>query len=87
MFCHVEIKIATQGVSCVLPMHITAPVELPLPVLFTLPNQLPMVALVSLKFLYSFLYSKHINLIEVFDFLPLPYPSLAQPPLSVTCVP
>jgi hypothetical protein len=50
-----------------------------------LPSQLSMVALNSLK--YSFLYSEQINLIQVFGFLPLPYPSLAQPPLSVTHVP
>jgi hypothetical protein len=46
-----------------------------------LPSLLPMMAPASLRFLYSFLYSKHINLIQVFGFLPLLYPSLAQPPL------
>jgi hypothetical protein len=40
----------------------------------------------SLKFLCSFLYNKHINLIEDFGFLPLPYATLAQPHLSVNHV-
>jgi hypothetical protein len=46
-----------------------------------------MVASASLKFPYSFLYREHIKFIQVFGFLPLPYPSLAQPPLGVTFVP
>jgi hypothetical protein len=49
-----------------------------------LPSLLPMVTLASLKFLYLFLYSKHMNHIQIFSFLPLPYLSLAQSPLSVT---
>jgi hypothetical protein len=46
-----------------------------------------MVTLVSLKFLYSFLYSELINLIQIFGFLPLPYISHTQLRLSVTHVP
>jgi hypothetical protein len=46
-----------------------------------------MVVPASLRFLYSFLYSEYINHIQVFNFLPLPYPSHALPPLSVTHVP
>jgi hypothetical protein len=42
-----------------------------------LPSLLQMVALASLKFLYSFLYSEHINHIQVLHFLPLAYTSLA----------
>jgi hypothetical protein len=52
-----------------------------------LPSPLLMVTPASLKFLYSFMYSKHTNLIQVFGFLPLPYPSTVQPPLSLACVP
>jgi hypothetical protein len=48
---------------------------------------LPMVASASLRFLYSFLYSEHINHIQAFGFLPLHYPSREQPSLSVTLVP
>jgi hypothetical protein len=33
-----------------------------------------MVALTNLRFLYSFRYSEHINLTQVFDFFPLTYP-------------
>jgi hypothetical protein len=43
-----------------------------------LPSPLPTVAPASLTFLYSFLYSKHINCIQLFGFLPLPY-RLASP--------
>jgi hypothetical protein len=43
-----------------------------------------MVATINLKFLHSFLYSEHINLIQDFGFLPLPYVSLAQTPFNVT---
>jgi hypothetical protein len=38
-----------------------------------------MVALDSLRLLYSFLYHEHINLIQVFGFLLLSYPSLSLP--------
>jgi hypothetical protein len=51
------------------------------------PSPFPIVAPESLKFLYSFLHCEHINHTQVFGFLPLSYPSLAQPPLSVTHVP
>jgi hypothetical protein len=51
-----------------------------------LPSPLPMVALASLRFLYSFLYSEHINHIQVFGSHPLPYPSHVWPPISVTRV-
>jgi hypothetical protein len=50
------------------------------------PSPLPIVASASLRLLYSFLYSKHINHIQGFGFLPLPYPSCMQLPLSVTYV-
>jgi hypothetical protein len=33
-----------------------------------------------LRFLYSFLYCEHINLTQVFSFLPLPYPSVCPIP-------
>jgi hypothetical protein len=52
-----------------------------------LPNLLPMVSEASFRFLYSFLYREHINHIQVFYFLPLPYSSHAWSPLSVTHVP
>jgi hypothetical protein len=55
-------------------------------VIYNPSRNIPMVDPASLRFLYSFLYSKHIKLIQVFGFLPLPYPSLAQPSLSVTHV-
>jgi hypothetical protein len=51
------------------------------------PSPLPSVALASLRFLYAFLYSEYINLIQVFGFLFLPYPFHVQPPLSVTSIP
>jgi hypothetical protein len=50
-----------------------------------LPSSLPIVTSASLILLYLFLYSKHINHIQVFGFLPVPYPSRAQSPLTVTC--
>jgi hypothetical protein len=43
-----------------------------------LPSPLPIVVLASLSLLYLFLYSEHINHIQVFGFLPFPYPSHAQ---------
>jgi hypothetical protein len=43
----------------------------------------PIVASASLRLLYSFLYSEHINHIHVFGFLPFPYLSCVQSPLSV----
>jgi hypothetical protein len=49
------------------------------------PSPLPMVTLASLKCLYSFLYSEKSNHIQVFSFLPLPFPCLPQLPLSVNC--
>jgi hypothetical protein len=52
-----------------------------------LPSPLPIVAPTSLRFLYSFLCSEHINHIDVFGSLPLLYPSCVQSALSVTCVP
>jgi hypothetical protein len=45
-----------------------------------LPSLLPIVASVSLRLLYSFLYSEHIIHIQLLDFLPLPYPSRAISP-------
>jgi hypothetical protein len=45
------------------------------------PSPLPIVALASFRLLYSLLYSEHINHIQVFVFLPLPYPSCVQFPL------
>jgi hypothetical protein len=42
-----------------------------------LPSSLPIVASASLRLLYSFLYSEHINYIQVFGFLPFSYPSCA----------
>jgi hypothetical protein len=45
------------------------------------PSPLPMVAPDSLWFLYSFLYIEHINHIQVFGILPLPYPSMRSLPL------
>jgi hypothetical protein len=51
-----------------------------------LPSPLPMLASASLRLLYSLLFSKHINHIQVFGFLSLPYPYHTRPPLSVTCV-
>jgi hypothetical protein len=41
------------------------------------------VASASLRLLYSLLYSKHINHIQVLGFLPFPYSSRAHSPLSV----
>jgi hypothetical protein len=46
-------------------------------------SPLPIVASASLRLLYSFLYSEHINHIQVFGFLPFLYLSRAQAPLSV----
>jgi hypothetical protein len=46
-----------------------------------LPSPLPVVALASLKFRYSFLYSEHIKHIKVFGFLPRLYLSLHNHPL------
>jgi hypothetical protein len=43
-----------------------------------------MVVLASLSFLYSFLYRKHINHVNLLSFLLLPYPPFKWPPLSVT---
>jgi hypothetical protein len=41
-----------------------------------LPSPLPIVAIVaSLRLLYLFLYSEHINHLQVFGFISLPYPS------------
>jgi hypothetical protein len=48
-----------------------------------LPSPVPIVASASLRLLYSLLYSEHINHIEVFGFLPFPYPSGTCSPLSV----
>jgi hypothetical protein len=45
------------------------------------PSPLPMVAPTSLRFLYSFLYSEHINHIQIFGVLPFPYPSCGNLPL------
>jgi hypothetical protein len=50
-----------------------------------LPTTLSMVAPANLRFLYSLLYHGYINHIQVFGFLPLPYPSYAWPPLSDSC--
>jgi hypothetical protein len=49
-------------------------------------SHLPIVASASLRLLYLFLYSEHINHIQVFGFLPPPYPSDASFIISVTCV-
>jgi hypothetical protein len=51
-----------------------------------LSSPLLIVVSASLRLLYLFLYSKHINHIQVFGFLPLPYSSHAWSPLSVICV-
>jgi hypothetical protein len=48
-----------------------------------LPSPLPIVALATLRWLYSFLYSENINHIQVFGLLPLPHPSCAWSHLSV----
>jgi hypothetical protein len=49
-----------------------------------LPSHLPIVASASLiRLLYLLLYSEHINHIQVLWFLPFPYSSRAQSPLSV----
>jgi hypothetical protein len=48
-----------------------------------LSSLIPIVASASLRLLYSLLYSVHINLIQVLGFLPLPYSSGAQFPLSI----
>jgi hypothetical protein len=48
-----------------------------------LPGPLPIVASSSLRLLYSLLYSGHINHIQVLGFLPFPYSSCVQSPLSV----
>jgi hypothetical protein len=51
-------------------------------------SSLPMLAPASLRFLYSFLYTKHINCIQVFfNLLPLHYLPCMWPPLSVTHIP
>jgi hypothetical protein len=47
------------------------------------PSPLPIVASASLRLLYSFLYSEHINHIQDFGFLPFPYSSHAWTPFSV----
>jgi hypothetical protein len=52
--------------------------------LFTSP--LPTLASASLRLLYLLQYSEHINHIHIFGFFPLPYPSCAQSPLSMTSV-
>jgi hypothetical protein len=51
-----------------------------------LPCPLPIVGSVSLRLLYLLLYSEHINHIQVFGFLPIPYPIRAWSSLSVTHV-
>jgi hypothetical protein len=48
-----------------------------------LPGPLPLVTSASLRLLYSLLYSKHINHIQVLGFLPFPYASCTRSPLSV----
>jgi hypothetical protein len=48
-----------------------------------LPGPLPIVASASLRLLYSFLYSKHINHIQVLGSLPFPYFSCVSFPLSM----
>jgi hypothetical protein len=48
-----------------------------------LPGPLPIVASDSLRLLYSLLYSKHINHIQVLGFLPFPYSSHVHSLLSV----
>jgi fucose 4-O-acetylase-like acetyltransferase len=44
------------------------------------PRPLPIAASASLRLPYLLLYSKRINHIQVFGFLPFPYPSYAQSP-------
>jgi hypothetical protein len=46
-----------------------------------LPSPLPTVASASLRLLYSFLYSEHINQIQVLSFLPFPFPPMHVLPL------
>jgi hypothetical protein len=48
-----------------------------------LPSPLPIVASASLRLLYLLLYSEHANHIQVFSFLPFPYPSCAWSSFSV----
>jgi hypothetical protein len=48
-----------------------------------LPIPLPKVTSASLRLLLLFLYSEHIKHIQVFGFLPFPYPSCVWCPLSV----
>jgi hypothetical protein len=48
-----------------------------------LPGPLPIVASASLRLLYSLLYGKHINHIQVLGFLPFPYSSHAWSSISV----
>jgi hypothetical protein len=48
-----------------------------------LSSPFPTVASASLRLLYSFLYSEHINYIQVLCFLPFPYPSHVQSPLTL----
>jgi hypothetical protein len=48
-----------------------------------LPSSLPIVASASLRLPYLLPYSVHINHIQVLGFLPFPYSSCAQSPLSV----
>jgi hypothetical protein len=90
MFFYYEVNMETQGISfCCFHVYMyynpnwfisSSPLHSP-------PSPLPIVALASLRFLYSFLHSEHINHIQVFSFLPLPLPSHEGPPLNVTHVP
>jgi hypothetical protein len=48
-----------------------------------LTSPIPIVTSVSLRLLYSLLYSKHTNHIQVLGFFPFPYSSSAHSPLSV----
>jgi hypothetical protein len=48
-----------------------------------LPSPLPIMVSVSLRLLYLFLYSGHIDLFQVLGFLPFPYFSCVCSPLSV----
>jgi hypothetical protein len=47
------------------------------------PSHLPIVVSVSLRLLYSLLYSEHIKHFQVLGFLPFPYSSCTRSPLSM----
>jgi hypothetical protein len=57
-------------------IHILSPKLVPLHQIYSLlPSPIPIVAPAYWRLLHSFLYSEHINHIQVFGLLPIPYPS------------